>query len=267
MSEPLRLPHAIPFLSPGVRYNEPMYDDTPESNLPPGLLAKVRALLAKAESTSFEAEADAFTAKAQELMTRYRIDQAVLASDRSNAAEPGRRTIVIDAPYIQPKVVLLGTIARANGGESIWTHGAEDFCTLFAQPEELDIIEDLFTSLLVQATVALRREGPKRDAWGRSRTRRFRWSFLLSFAARIGQRLQETVDQVVAEAEAETGTALVPLLADRAEAARRAAQETFGSVRSYRPSVSDREGWHAGRIFGDRADISTGPSVSDRAAS
>ena len=41
-----------------------------QTDLPDGLLDKVRALLAKAESTRFEAEADAFTAKAQELMAR-----------------------------------------------------------------------------------------------------------------------------------------------------------------------------------------------------
>ena len=69
------------------------------SNAPDGILDKVRALLAKAESTQFEAEAEAFTAKAQELMTRHRIDRAVLnASDDLGDAPAGRR-LGIDDPY------------------------------------------------------------------------------------------------------------------------------------------------------------------------
>ena len=46
------------------------------------VLHKVRALLAKAEATPFDAEAEAFTSKAQELIARYRIDDALLSARR-----------------------------------------------------------------------------------------------------------------------------------------------------------------------------------------
>ena len=54
---------------------------------------------------------------------------------------------------------------------------------------DLDAVELLFTSLLVQASAALQRAGGKRDAAGRSRTRSFRQSFLVAYAVRIGERL------------------------------------------------------------------------------
>lgn len=237
------------------------------SNLPPGLLERVRALLAKAESTSFDAEADAFTAKAQELMTRHRIDRVVLesAARRDDDTPTGRR-LLIDDPYADAKAMLLQAICVANGGHSVWSKGM-GFSTVFAFADELDIIEDLFTSLLVQATAALRREGSKQDRRGRSRTTRFRRSFLVAFANRIGHRLQEAADTAVADAEAKTGRSLVPVLAGRAAAAEEAAVRSFPQLSAVAPSATDGEGWHAGTVFGDRADLGAGAPVAERAAS
>ncbi len=240
------------------------------SNLPSGLLEKVRGLLAKAESTSFDAEAEAFTTKAQELMTRHRVDRAVLAASATETArsadEPVGRRLLIEDPYGEAKSVLLSAICAANGGHCVWSKGM-GFSTVFAPPAELDLIEDFFTSLLVQATAALRREGSKIDRFGRSRTTRFRRSFLIAFANRVGQRLQETVDQTVADAEAETGASLVPVLADSAARARRAAEEAFPNLTQTAGSASDREGWLAGTLFGDRADLGIGAPIEERAAS
>lgn len=236
------------------------------SNLPTALLEKVRALLAKAESTPFDAEADAFTAKAQELMTRHRIDRAVLESvPRSDGSPTGRR-LLIDDPYADAKAMLLQAICAANGGHAVWSK-ALGFSTVFAFADELDIIEDLFTSLLLQSSAAVRREGPKQDRLGRSRTTRFRRSFLVAFATRIGQRLQEATDSAVADAEAETGRSLVPVLASRAGAAHDAARDAFPELGAFAPAATDGEGWFAGTLFGDRADLGVGAPLDERAAS
>ena len=185
-----------------------------EPTLPQGVLDKVRALLAKAESTTFDAEADAFTAKAQELMARHRIDRAVFEAreDRHRPEEPDRRRFEVGDPYADAKAMLLANVADANGCTAVWSK-TEGFTTVFGFFDELDAVDELFTSLLVQATAALRRAGSKSDGYGRSRTTRFRRSFLVAFAVRIGQRLRETVDATVESAVAETGTALVPILA------------------------------------------------------
>ncbi|RMB71755.1 DUF2786 domain-containing protein [Rhodococcus sp. SBT000017] len=53
------------------------------------MLGRIRGLLAKAESTQFPAEAEALSAKAQDLMTRYAIDSALL--DTGNPRNPYRR--------------------------------------------------------------------------------------------------------------------------------------------------------------------------------
>ena len=229
-------------------------------------LQRIRALLAKAEATTFEHEAEAFTAKAQELMARYRIEQALIDSAASESgAEPGSRRIEVPNPYASAKALLLAVIADANGCTAVWSK-ARGESTVFGFPPELTAVDSLFTSLLVQATAALQRHGSKRDRFGRNRTKRFRHSFLMAFAGRIGERLREVVDETVAQAQAQVGVALVPVLGDRAEAARRAADAAFPSVGRLRTSVSDGEGWYAGRVFADQAELGRGQAVTRKSA-
>ena len=233
----------------------------PTGDVPAGLLAKVRALLAKAESTTFDAEAEAYTAKAQELMARHRIDRALLAD-----AEPVQdddvvaRRIGIDDPYASAKYLLLAGLAEVNGARAVWSK-ALGSATVFGFPVELDIIEELFTSLLVQATAAMQREGSKEDAYGRSRTKAFRRSFLMAYGDRVAQRLRHSVEDTVTTVAAETGTDLVPILAARDEAVAARVDDVFPRLRSMSSSISDAEGMFAGRLAADRADLSAGPPI------
>ena len=237
-----------------------------EHSLPRGILHKVHALLAKAESTTFEAESEAFTAKAQELMARHRIDRAVLGASGREAGEvPVGRRIGIDSPYSNAKAVLLCNVAQANGCDAVWSKSL-GFATVFGYAGELDAVEELFTSLLVQATAAVQREGSKYDHRGQSRTAQFRRSFLVAFAYRIGLRLCTAVDETVDAATTETGTALVPLLAARTERAVAARREAFPRTRGLSTRASDGEGWAAGTAFGDRADLSVAPKLNERVA-
>lgn len=255
--------HALPRLPlvapPPSRWHEGMAAPRePAGSVSDSVLAKVRALLAKAESTTFAEEADAFMTKAQELMTRYRIDRAMLHDDAGADADgPGRRRVLIDDPYGQPKYLLLAAVAGANTVRAVWSSGF-GFATIVGYPTDLDVVEELFTSLLVQATSAMAREGSKVDARGRSRTRRFRKAFLVAYAHRIGQRLADATDATVHEAEAEYGTALVPVLAARDEQVRRATDEAFPELGSMRVSATDAEGWAAGTTHADLADLSAG---------
>jgi hypothetical protein len=220
------------------------------------VLQRVRALLAKAEATPFDAEAEAFTAKAQELIARYRIDHALLSARNLHDREtPLPRRVHVEDPYVTAKVVLLSRVADANDCRSVWPKPLR-YVELFGFADDLDAVEELFTSLLVQVTAALRRSGSKRDTFGRSRTTAFRRAFLMAFAVRIGQRLQATVAATVDAAVADTGRELMPILAARAHAAEALARASYPFTRPIRASVTDPEGWHAGSIFADQADLS-----------
>lgn len=228
--------------------------DTTDVNLDPGLLERIRALLAKAESTEFDAEAEALTAKAQELMTRHRIDQAALASEKKHPQQVTGRRVAIDDPYARQKFVLLSKIAFANGCRAAWSQGF-GFATVFGHPHDITGVDELFTSLLVQATRAMQRQRPPHLRGNGSETARFRRSFLVGFAHRIGQRLAAASDEAVTEAQTETGVALVPLLAARERAAEQAMESTLGRIGTMSVSATDGVGYLLGREAADSADL------------
>ena len=184
-----------------------------------GYWTRCEALLVKAESTNFEEEADALTAKAQELMARHAIDQAMVEAVTSSEEPVGRRVGVAD-PCAHSKANLLAVIADVNRCRSVWMAGY-GFSTVFGFAGDVDIVEVFYLSLLVQATRAmtlLRRNGAADPAPERSSAQSFRRSFLLSFASRIGERLQTATRTAAAEAGDVHGGRLLPVLAGRAAA-------------------------------------------------
>jgi hypothetical protein len=240
---------------------------------PQRVLGKIRALLAKAESTEFAEEAEALSGRAQALMAKYSIDHALLAAQTGDREAPGGRRVPVDNPYESPKVSLLHEVARANRCRTVWLQDV-GMVTVIGFESDLDSVEMLFTSLLVQANTAMLRSGAKQDARGRARTRAFRQSFLISYAYRIGERLSEAADHAVKEAADEieaqrdtpatTGTALVPLLAARTQAVDDAVDEMFGGSLTVNrgPRATDLEGWNSGRAAADMASLHGNASVA-----
>jgi hypothetical protein len=242
------------------------------------LLSRIRALLAKAEATDFAEEAEALSARAQQLMAKYSIDHALLAAREGHAEAPGGRRLAVDNPYDAPKVTLLSTVAQANRCRTVWLKEL-GLVTVIGFPADLDAVELLFTSLLVQAGGAMLRAGGKKDAYGRSRTRAFRQSFLVSYAVRIGERLAEAAGQAEQEAVAEqeaaqqqeaaraVGRDLVPFLAARHRAVDDAVAGMFGDglTRSRAVRATDTEGWYSGRAAADLASLRGRAAVADSA--
>ncbi len=219
------------------------------------ILGKIRALLAKAESTEFPEEAEALSARAQELMAKHSIDHALLAAQSGNRDKPAGRRLPVDNPYESPKATLLHAVAQANRCRSVWQK-ALGISTVIGFPSDLDAVELLFTSLLVQANTAMLREGTKRDAYGRSRTRAFRQSFLVAYALRIGERLSQATVHAEQEAVAtSSGQDLLPVLNVRHRAVDDAVDEMFGDGLVYDRAarVSDEEGWYSGLAAADMA--------------
>ncbi|GAA1461832.1 DUF2786 domain-containing protein [Nocardiopsis exhalans] len=230
----------------------------------PGKLARIRALLAKAEATDFPEEAEALTARAQQMMARHRVDHAALAAEAGTESEVGGRRLPLDAPYEQHKAILLNVVADANACRSVW-HRNLGMCTVMGLTEDVNAVEMLFTSLLVQATRAMRSAGSTRDALGRSRTRSFRSSFLSAFAARIGERLNESAhaeqDRAVHE-YAQAGTDLLPVLASKEHQVEEAVAEAFPELESAQLNHSNNvQGWRAGRAAADSAALHTGQRI------
>jgi hypothetical protein len=245
---------------PGQRPTGPMPRTNSASRLDDKILTRVRGLLAKAESTTFEAEADALTAKAQELMARHAIDLAMLDSRAPNRDAPSARRIHFDDPYIDAKSQLLTVVSRENRVSAVFSTGL-GFSTIMGFESDLDIVELLFTSLLTQATSAMVAEGKTVDHYGRSTTRSFRQSFLVSFAHRIGERLREANVAAAADARSEMGDVFLPVLADRKVEVDDFVTQVFPRTVSRSVNASNGAGWAAGRTAADRASIKVAEQI------
>lgn len=220
---------------------------------PPGndaKLERVRALLAKAEATTFPAEAEAYTAKAQELISRHSLDEVLLTAGSATVV-PYARRIGVDHPYESEKASLLSAVARANRCHVVWSPEF-GFATVFGFDADIDAVDLLHTSLLVQAHRAMARTEPPGGKAGRARLKTFRQSFLVGYAVRIGERLADASRAALAQAD-DTG-ALLPVLTSRDVQVREARDRSFPrTVRGRGFRVDSREGWESGRTAADEA--------------
>jgi len=220
----------------------------------PKLLTRIRALLAKAEATDYPAEAEALTAKAQDLMTRHAIDEALVHAQAGDSIAVSGRRIHIDNPYSMEKAILLNAVAEANRVKAAWSDFAACM-TIIGVPTDLEQIEMLFTSLLIQATRAMTEAGEETRAHGVSRSSSFRRSFLIAYATRIGQRLETATEEAVSA----YGSALVPVFARQQAAVAEEYDRLFPHVTQSRVGRSlNRHGWEAGTDAADRAVMTAG---------
>ncbi|MBG0853482.1 DUF2786 domain-containing protein [Streptomyces spinoverrucosus] len=231
----------------------------PESRM----LTRVRALLAKAEATGFPDEAEALSAKAQELMARHSIDEALLAGQAQDGGGPSAWRIGVDQPYEQAKAVLLDAVATANHCRAVWNEPL-GFCTVVGFEPDLEVVELLYTSLLVQATTAMTKAEAAQRAGGRKRTKTFRQSFLAAYAHRIGTRLASAAEHAAEQAatEAQAPGDLLPVLASREVAVTERMESMFPETTTTRlRGVTDAAGWTEGSRAADRAEVRSRPRL------
>lgn len=225
----------------------------PESRM----LSRIRALLAKAEATGYPQEAEALSAKAQELMARHSIDEALLAARTHPEDGPGACRIGVDPPYETAKAVLLDAVASVNRCRCVW-HESLGFSTVIGFEPDLEAVELLYTSLLVQATTAMTKAEAAQRKGGRKRTKTFRQSFLAAYAHRIGDRLRAAAEGQVAESEGD----LLPVLAARDLAVADRMERMFpDTVTTRLRGVSDADGWEQGAAAADRAQVAPRPQI------
>jgi hypothetical protein len=226
-------------------------------------LVLIQKLLAKAEGGATPEEAESLIGKAQELMSRFSIDEAMLASTNPRGAKPISINFIVPGPFAKAKTTLLGAIAKNNscrvvqnrkldsGSLRVWVFGFES---------DVNAVQAMFTTLSIVSTkemIHARRLHP--EVHGKS----FAQSFILGFAYKINLRLAEMNRSVVSSYG--TGTALV--LRDRSSLVEDAMKNEFGRlVKGQGLNNSSMAGNHAGNLAGSRANLNSSVNSSARAA-
>ncbi|SCL16679.1 Protein of unknown function [Micromonospora rhizosphaerae] len=223
------------------------------------MLSKVRKLLAQAEDPACTpAESAAFTAKATELIARYGVDRALLAAEDPSTDPVGDRVVDLVAPYARDKAGLLAAVADPLRCRCVRRRQGSGFAMhLFGFASDLERVDLLFTSLLVQAAhglaAAVVPAGEQPAA--------FRRSWLAGFAQVVSGRLW------AAEAGAVVGSgtpSVALVLADRSDRVQRRLAEIYPRLRTAAPRRLAGSGFGSGAEAGRRADlagtgVTTGP--------
>ena len=232
--------------------------------IPDQMAERIAALLDKAESTPFPEEADAFMAKAQELMARHAIDEAMLDAARGTEEEVVQVDVTIVAPYASAKSALLNAVASSNRCRLVVATrpGGQVLCVLVGYDTDIRHTRSLYLALSHQAVrFMLDAPMPRGDT-----PRRFRHSFLLAYAHRIGERLEEADALARTDAEAEqlarpSGPSVSLVMASREEKVDRAFADAFPRLTTKRISSSSGAGHASGRAAANRSSLNR-PSVS-----
>jgi hypothetical protein len=164
---------------------------------------KVRKLLNQAEDpAATPEEAAAFTAKAQQLMTKYAIDLAMVteAEVRDSVVVEGWR---IEAPYAAYKVSLVNAAGRANDCRAIYSDlsGGARFIQVVGFPHDIGWVRTLSGSLELQMTAALAAAVRTKPDGVHGRT--YAVGFVSGFVDEVAARLAAARREAVAAAEQE----------------------------------------------------------------
>lgn len=124
------------------------------------IIIKVQGLLAKAASTSFPEEADSFRAKADELMTKYAIEQFQLERQLRTPTSPGQKPIVKDVEIswywdlpdevAQVLYGVLWVVAEHCRCELAYASAHDRQLPVVGMPYDIDYLNILFTHLFLQ---------------------------------------------------------------------------------------------------------------------
>lgn len=162
---------------------------------------KVRKLLTQAEDpAATPEEAQTFTTKAQELMTKYSIELAMV-SDTTRAGRLVERGWTLQGPYAGQKVHLANAVARANDCRTIYSDlpGGRKYLQAVGYPSDVEWVETLSRSLEIQLASAL--AAAARDKPAGVHGRSFAVGFIQGFIAEINRRLQHARRTAVESAD------------------------------------------------------------------
>ncbi|MHB8465358.1 MAG: DUF2786 domain-containing protein [Acidimicrobiales bacterium] len=163
---------------------------------------KVRKLLTQAEDpAATPEEAQAFTMKAQQLMTKYAIDLAMIA-DAVDVDQLVARSWDLHGPYAGQKVSIVNAVAQANDCRAIYANlpQGRKHIEVIGYASDVGWVRTLSGSLEIQMAAALAgaiRTKP-RDVHGRT----FAVGFVMGFVGEVHGRLRRARREAVAAAEA-----------------------------------------------------------------
>lgn len=235
------------------------------------VLDRVRKLLAKAESCSNfgtpegDNEAEALMAKAQEMIAEHAITEAMLSSTRGDNAKPEMRQLTVPGPFAIDKASLLAVVCKHNRVRVVLVGTAPKAgkaLALVGFADDLDTVDMLFTSLLVQMTneAFSQHFEVQTTPWGRvipgGSKESQRRNFMLGYIDRVNNRLAEAARVAEETVQQKSSSSVALVLRDRNALVHDEFRQMFPDARERRRTVAgNRAAYRAGQEAGSRADL------------
>ena len=152
------------------------------------VIRKVEALLQKANSSTYAEESKAFQQKAQELMTKYQVEETDLFGKSKNEAIANRK-VSIEPPYVIDKSILLGSIARQNFCRVL---RGSNFAIIYGYESDIELTLVMYNYLVVDMFSKAAQNIPSKGA-----TTSWKKSFFGGYAATISRRLKDAKESQI----------------------------------------------------------------------
>jgi hypothetical protein len=228
------------------------------------LIDKIRKLLAKAEGTDNPNEAEAFSAKAAALIAAHRIDPEHVRESLTRGSLGLRRITLGRGAYVRARLALLSAVADHHDCEVVFeTHTLGTVAVVAGFEADLDVTELLYSSLHVQASAQMAATRMRTAA----ATQRWRRSFLLGYAKRIGELLEAARRRPAPSGGVPTlFDEVLPDVLAREQRVKEFAARAFGRVVAARAAApAQASAWRDGHAAAGRADLGRNRLVGRRA--
>jgi len=218
------------------------------------VIRKVEALLTRANNTDYPEEAKSCQQKAQELMTKYQVDEVNLFGTQKSDVIISKR-VEVPSPYYIDKIMLLGSIARENFCRVL---RGKNYAVIYGYESDIELSLTMYRFLLTDMIRQMMFELDKlRMTVDHHTINTTSWkkSFLAGYAQTIGKRLKEAKQEQADAVAKATGDNKFSLVLVSKEEAILDYWQSVSKVSAATRTLTSASGYSAGKASGSRADL------------
>jgi hypothetical protein len=201
------------------------------------VIRKVEALLQKANSSMYVEESKAFQQKAQELMTKYQVEETDLFG-RSKDEIISNRRVEVPPPYVIDKSILLGSIARQNFCRVL---RGSDYIIIYGYESDIELSLVMYNYLVVDMFSKAAQNIPSSGA-----TTSWKKSFFGGYAATISRRLRDAKKYQIEQDSIFKGNDNFALALNKKEHSILEFWESVDRIKVSGRSLKDKQGYESG---------------------
>ena len=215
------------------------------------VIEKVQKLLNLADKSDKPGEIASAQKLAQQLITKYQIEEAQLNNHVGTGGIVCKR-IDTPKPYVIDKSILLNAIAKHNFCKVL---RGDKYCMIYGYASDIEICVVLYDTLLVHmfSEMRIKLEKANDQAFEEFNTKAWARSFFTGYSITIGERIKQSKQDTIKEASI-TDTSIAVIVSDKQHAIEEYFQKVDRkSVKDFK--LSSPDGFSEGKKSGRKAVI------------